>query len=80
MLDNRERSQECLALQVHLQSQELATIQFKANEDAEKMSGLYAKARAESKKLQDAQTAVQKKADNAEWERKASERRMKKHF
>ncbi|KAF8541860.1 hypothetical protein BDD12DRAFT_877685 [Trichophaea hybrida] len=68
LLDNRERSQERLALQVHLQSQELATIQFKAKEDGERMSGLYEKARADAKKMQDAQKKAQKKADSAERE------------
>ena len=80
LLDKREQSQQHLALQVHLQSQELATIQVKAKEDGERMSGLYAKARAEAKKMWDAQKEAQKKADYAERERKASDRRMRKDF
>jgi hypothetical protein len=73
LLDNRERAQERLALQVHTQSQELAVIQLKAKEDGERMSGLYAKSRTEVKKMQE-------KADKAERERKAAERKMKKDF
>jgi hypothetical protein len=80
LLDKREQSQQRLALQVHHQSQELATIQVKAREDGERMSGLYAEARAEAKKMRDAQREAQKKADNAERERKAADRRMKKDF
>jgi hypothetical protein len=73
LLDKREQSQQRLALQVHHQSQELATIQVKAREDGERMSGLYAEARAEAKKMRDAQREAQKKADNAERERKAAD-------
>jgi hypothetical protein len=47
LLDNRERAQEHLALQVHTQFQELAVIQLKAKEDGEQMSRLYAKSRTE---------------------------------
>jgi hypothetical protein len=39
VLNNRELFQECLALQEHLQCQELATIQGKAREADEKIFG-----------------------------------------
>ena len=70
LLDNRERAQERLALQVHTQSQELADVQMKAKVDGERMSRLYAKSRTEAKKIQE---EAQKKADNAERARKVAE-------
>jgi hypothetical protein len=77
LLDNRERAQERLALQVHTQSQELANVQMKAKEDGDQMSGLYGKSRQEAKRIpEEAQT----KAESAEQERKAAERSMKKDF
>jgi hypothetical protein len=60
LVDNREESQQCAALQVNQQLQKLATIQNKARQDGKLMSGIYAKARAVAHKMGDAQREAQK--------------------
>jgi hypothetical protein len=75
LLDNREQAHVHLALHVHTQSQHLVDIQPKAQADGDQMSGLYAMSCREAKKLRE---DTQAKADNAEWERRAAEWKMKK--
>jgi hypothetical protein len=63
LLDNRERVQEHLALQVHTQSQELADMWIKAKEDGNQISGLHAKSRQEANMILE---EAQKKVENTE--------------
>jgi hypothetical protein len=77
LFDNRERTQEPISLQLYSQSQELADVRIKAQEDGEQMSAPYAKSHQEAQKIKE---KVQKKADHTEVERKAAERKMKKDF